>query len=175
MKQDTSLDSRLFRRSPASGGEQLQKGQTVAYHPVLDRINLAVTKMERARIFVGRPDTQKGFEAIPAASFPVVNSYATSPATRVLEIQMADGIHIDNVSGVTVLNVVQACVNKWSSPPPLWLAEDTAETMMGWYEMSVGDVCWLDTLFDHRFYEGMREAVVVHEGVVELTPLSFGS
>lgn len=88
---------------------------------------------------------------------------------------MSDGFWVENASGVTVLDVVKSCVEKWSSAPPFWIAEDIAETMSSWCETKVEDVIWEDTLFDRRFYEGMREAVGVREGVVKLVAHSFGS
>jgi hypothetical protein len=131
--------------------------------------------MDNARILIDRPETKDGYEAISVASFPCTNEYATSPAASTVRIEMADGISVVKNAGVTVLDVVKACIKKWSSAPPEWIAEDVAETISSWMPMDTEKVRWKDTLFDHCFYEGMQSATAINSKVVSLIPHGFGS
>lgn len=158
--QSPKLDKRLFRSPPPA--TRLEPGNTVAFHPALDRTNLVCTSLSDAYVFVPKPVTD----------YSCVNDYATSPACTTLSLMMGSNPIVRNPLGVTVLDVIKRCVKMWTSKPPLERALQVVE----WEEEArVEEVTWRDTLGDHCFWEGMESAKVAKQDWVRLYPKWFGS
>jgi hypothetical protein len=113
---------------------------------------------------------------VPVTNYPCTDEFATSPAVTTVSIMMGSNAIVRNAKGVTVMDVVKRCAKMWASKPPMEVAEQVAEDMMGWDPDATSEsVTWLDTLGDHRFWEGMQSAIVAKPDWVRLRPQWFGS
>ncbi|BGP18264.1 hypothetical protein JCM10213_007895 [Rhodosporidiobolus nylandii] len=173
-EQDPSLDTRFFRSPPV---DKLEKGQSVTFHPALDKTNLVCMSVDDASIFVDDASEKNGYRDVRVVDYPCADEYATSPASKIVSLNMGEGVAVVKDSGVTVRDVVEASATMWSSKPPLYIREEIAEMYLPLDpDYDLDTVTWRDTLVDHCFYEGMNLATVPRaDGVVVLHPHGFGS
>ncbi|GAA6037321.1 hypothetical protein JCM8097_008510 [Rhodosporidiobolus ruineniae] len=171
-EQSKSLDDLLFRSPPPN--KPVKRGSPVRFHPTLNMTNLVCTDLELAIAIWRWEEEDKNKDASFRAALS--REYATSPSTTVLEIAVADGVYIDKKKGITVLDVVEACVTMWSSQPDHETAREILEIHLSWRpKAKLEDINWFHWLYEHNGYTGLRSAEVISDGCVGLRMDSFDS
>ncbi|GAA6017642.1 hypothetical protein JCM10207_001233 [Rhodosporidiobolus poonsookiae] len=162
-----SLDDRLFRSPPPA--QPVKRGTKVVFHPALSIANLVCTSTKDAYVFINSPSEEDGYKEASILDYPCADEYATNPSSRKIKMHMGAGVKASNKEGVKVRDVIEAVAKMWSSHPPDYVREQVVEANWDWNpDAKVADVTWLDTLSDHRFWEGMQSARVTSEDEVLL-------
>jgi len=150
-----------------------KKGVDVKYHPIFDAIcsltefnlkdvevhylsliadasNVSGNRVDRDRESgeANSGDPRKYADVVvKVQSLKCVNEIATSPPCRRLCWAFCGVPEATNDTGVTVKDAIEALVAMWGSSVDGY-SKDSGEE----------DVCWLDTLEDHRFWEGISSS-----------------
>ncbi|GAA6017659.1 hypothetical protein JCM10207_001240 [Rhodosporidiobolus poonsookiae] len=165
LQRSHSFDNRLFRSPPPA--QPVEPGYKVAFHPVFDIADLICFSPKNVYSFLAK-QSHDSCNIDFVRDFPCTTEYATLPAGRIVTMKMGNGVKVARQEGVRVCDVVEAVAELWR------ICEDLAQVHSWGPQTDTSDICWMDTLFDQCFWEGLRSATVVKTDKVLLRKCGFG-
>lgn len=106
--------------------------------------------------------------------FAAADEFATAPACTKMKLEMNERKcgSVSNANGITVRQVIKAALKYWNGQVTGAIA---SRVRTEWQWPANHPVTRLDTLGDHRFFEGWEAARIGTDGTVTLHARWFGS